>query len=236
MKKNAGLTAAVLFLTASTLTAGVLIPENIISLSGKTYIISILIIFYIISLFFASFENRKPEAREIVIIAVMSAIAIAGRSVFFFLPQFKPVTAIVIITGVCFGAEAGFLTGAVSGFVSNFFFGQGPWTPWQMLGFGLAGFFAGIIFRQGGLKKTRLNLCAYGAFATLIFYGGLVNFSTVLFTGAEITPASILSIYAAGMAFDMIHVAATVIFLFLIANVMIEKLERIKVKYGFMER
>lgn len=221
--------------TALTLTAGVVIPENIISLSGKTYIISILIIFYIIFLFFASFENRRPEAREIVIIAVMSAIAVVGRSVFFFIPQFKPVTAVVIITGVCFGAEAGFLTGAVSGFVSNFFFGQGPWTPWQMLGFGLAGFFAGAIFKQGRLKKTRINLCVYGAFATLIFYGGLVNFSTVLFTGAEVTFLSVISIYAAGIAFDMIHVAATVVFLFLIADVMIEKLERIKVKYGFMK-
>lgn len=234
MRKNIGLTAAVLLLTAATLAAGVIIPEKIISLSGKTYIISLLIIFYIIFLFFASFENRRPEAREIVIIAVMSAISVAGRSAFFFIPQFKPVIAIVIITGVCFGAEAGFLTGAVSGFVSNFFFGQGPWTPWQMLGFGLAGFFAGIIFKPGGLKKTRFNLCAYGAFATLILYGGLVNFSTVIFTGAEMTLSSVVSIYAAGVAFDMIHVAATVVFLFLIADAMTEKLERIKIKYGFM--
>ena len=83
------------------------------------------------------FEDRKPQAREVLLIAVMAAIAVVGRMAFFMLPQFKPVTAIVIITGISLGAEAGFLTGAVAGFVSNFFFGQGPWTPWQMFAFGI---------------------------------------------------------------------------------------------------
>lgn len=93
------------------------------------------------------FEDRKPQAREVLLIAVMAAIAVVGRMAFFMLPQFKPVTAIVIITGISLGAEAGFLTGAVAGFVSNFFFGQGPWTPWQMFAFGIIGFLAGLLFR-----------------------------------------------------------------------------------------
>ena len=98
------------------------------------------------------------------LIAVMAAIAVVGRMAFFMLPQFKPVTAIVIITGISLGAEAGFLTGAVAGFVSNFFFGQGPWTPWQMFAFGIIGFLAGLLFRgkREKYKKSKLILCLYG--------------------------------------------------------------------------
>ena len=98
------------------------------------YAISLLIIICAMIPFFMVFEKRKPQARELIIIATLSAIAVAGRAAFFMLPNFKPVCAIVIIAGVCFGAESGFLVGAVSGFVSNCFFGQGSHTPWQMFG------------------------------------------------------------------------------------------------------
>ena len=95
----------------------------------KYYFISLLIIFYTMVPFFMVFEKREPKARELIILAVMTAIAVAGRTAFYMVPQFKPVIAIIIITGVCFGAESGFMVGAMSGFVSNFFVGQGPWTP-----------------------------------------------------------------------------------------------------------
>ena len=94
-----------------------------------------------------AFENRKPKARELVIISSLCAIGVVGRTAFFMLPQFKPVAAIVIISGVAFGGETGFLVGAITAFVSNFFFGQGPWTPWQMFSFGIIGFLAGIMFQ-----------------------------------------------------------------------------------------
>ena len=110
-----------------------LIAFGILYLKDRSYyLISVLIIACTMIPFFMVFEKRKPQARELVVIAVLCAIAVAGRAAFFWLPQFKPVTAIVIIAGVCFGAESGFLVGAVTGFVSNFFMGQGPWTPWQM--------------------------------------------------------------------------------------------------------
>ena len=79
--------------------------------------------------FFQVFESRKPKARELVTIAVLCAIAIAGRSAFFMLPQFKPVLALVIISGVAFGGETGFLVGAVTMMVSNVLFSQGPGCP-----------------------------------------------------------------------------------------------------------
>ncbi|MDR3239078.1 MAG: ATP-binding cassette domain-containing protein, partial [Clostridiales bacterium] len=120
----------------------------------KYYFISMLIILETMLPFALVFESRKPQAREMVIIASLCAIAVAGRAAFFMLPQFKPVVALVTIAGVAFGGEAGFLVGAMTGFVSNMYFGQGPWTPWQMFSFGLIGFLAGVLFRKNLLRRN----------------------------------------------------------------------------------
>ncbi|MBU3129528.1 ECF transporter S component [Clostridium tagluense] len=201
----------------------------------KYHFISLLIIMYTIIVFFMSFENRKPQTREIIIIAVLSAIAVAGRTAFFMLPQFKPVVAIVIITGVCFGAESGFLVGAVSGFVSNFFFGQGPWTPWQMFCFGIIGFVAGILFKMGILKKTKLSLCVFGGISTFFIYGGIINIGSLLMFTSHFSLKALIATYISGFWFDMVHAIATVFFLYVISQSMIEKLERIKIKYGLID-
>ena len=155
---------------------------------------------------------------------------------FFTLPQFKPVVALVIIAGVCFGGETGFLVGAVTGFVSNFFFGQGPWTPWQMLSFGIIGFIAGILFKKGFLRKTKLSLMIFGFFATFFIYGGIINPASVIMWQNKITWEMIASAYIMGIPFDLIHSVSTVFFLWFISEPMIEKLERIKIKYGLIER
>lgn len=201
----------------------------------KYYFISILIVIYTMIPFLMVFESRKPQARELIVIAVLSAIAVAGRAAFFMLPQFKPVVAIVIIAGVCFGPESGFLVGAVSGFVSNFFFGQGPWTPWQMFCFGIIGFLAGILFKKGKLKKNRLQLCIFGGLATLFIYGGLINIAAVLMFSSKFSFEALIAAYISGIPFDLVHAAATVFFLFVISQPMIEKLDRIKIKYGLIE-
>lgn len=138
----------ILFIIPGTILFGVFFLND-----RKYYFISLLIVIYTMLPFVMVFENRKPQARELIVVAVLAAIAVAGRAAFFMLPQFKPVVAIVIIAGVCFGAESGFLVGAVTGFVSNFFFGQGPWTPGQMFCFGIIGFLAGILYKKGILKK-----------------------------------------------------------------------------------
>ncbi|MEC0226537.1 ECF transporter S component [Paenibacillus alba] len=202
----------------------------------KYYFISLLIVLYTMVPFAMVFENRKPQARELIVIAVLAAIAVAGRGAFFMLPQFKPVVAIVIIAGVCFGAEAGFLVGATAGFVSNFFFGQGPWTPWQMFCFGLIGFVAGILFQKGWLKKSKLSLCLFGGLSTLIIYGGIINLGSLLMVSTTLTWEGLLAVYISGFWFDMVHAVATMFFLFLISGPMIEKLERIKMKYGLVHK
>lgn len=189
------------------------------------------------------FEGRNPQAREILLIAVMAAIAVVGRMAFFMVPQFKPVTAIVIIAGVGLGAEAGFLTGAMAGFVSNFFFGQGPWTPWQMFSFGIIGFLAGVIFsksknRRGSRKAEWLHvfsLCIFGGLATLVIYGFLMDTSTVFMASQKLTWQAFMAVYISGFPFNVIHAVSTVIFLFFLSLPMERKLDRIKKKYGILE-
>lgn len=201
----------------------------------KYYFISMLIILETMIPFCMAFESRGPQARELVIISVLCAVAVAGRTVFFMIPQFKPVVALVIIAGVCFGGETGFLVGAVTGFVSNFFFGQGPWTPWQMFAFGIIGFMAGITFKKGFLRKTKASLCIFGGISTIVLYGGIMNPATVVLWQDKPTAEMIVSAYVMGFPFDLLHAVSTVFFLWFISEPMIEKLERIKLKYGLIE-
>lgn len=180
------------------------------------------------------FEDRRPQARELILIAVMVALAVAGRMAFFMIPQFKPVSALVIIAGVWLGPETGFLVGAMSGFVSNFFFGQGPWTPWQMLGFGCMGFVAGLMFRRAGRPSVpgTWALCAFGFAAIMFIYEPLVNTSSVLQFLGTMSWEAALAIYAAGLPFGIMHAASTVVFLALLAKPMGKKLERVQKKFG----
>ena len=201
----------------------------------KYYFISLLIILESMLPFALIFESRKPQARELVIIAVLCAIGVAGRVAFFMLPQFKPVVAVVIIAGVAFGGEAGFLVGAVTGFVSNMFFGQGPLTPWQMFAFGIIGFLAGILFRKGLLLRSRTALCVYGGLATFLIYGGIMNPAAMLTSQPNPTWEMLWPYYLQGIPFDLVHALATVVFLYIAAEPMLEKLDRIKVKYGLVE-
>ena len=152
------------------------------------------------------------------------------------LPQFKPVVALVILAGVCFGGETGFLVGAVTGFVSNFFFGQGPLTPWQMFGFGIIGFLAGICFKKGFLRKTKASLCIFGFVATLVIYGGIMNPASLIVSQSKLNREMIASSYVVGFPFDLVHALSTAFFLWFISEAMIDKLERIKLKYGLVER
>ena len=201
----------------------------------KYYFISLLIILETMIPFGFAFENRKPKARELVIISALCAIGVAGRTAFFMLPKFKPVAAIVIISGVALGGETGFLVGAITAFISNFFFGQGPWTPWQMFSFGIIGFLAGIMFQKSILRKTKTDMCVFGFLATFVIYGGIMNPASVIMWQSNININMVLSSYVMGMPFDFIHAVSTVFFLFFAAEPMLEKLERIKIKYGLIE-
>jgi len=205
-------------------------------LGGRKYlIISLLIMLEMMLPFFLVFESRKPQARELVIIAVLCAINVAGRAAFFMLPEFKPVWALTIIAGVAFGGETGFLVGAMTMLASNVLYSQGPWTPWQMFTMGLIGFLAGILFRKGLLRRSRLSLCIFGAAACIIVYGGIMNPAAAILSASELNWGVFLAYYVSGFPVDCVHAAATWIFLWFAAEPMLEKLDRIKVKYGLVE-
>ena len=204
---------------------------------GQNYLLfGLLIIFFAMVPFFMVFEGRKPKPREMMVIAVLAAIGVAGRAVFFMVPNFKPIAAIVILTGVSFGGEAGFLVGCFIIMVSNMFMGQGPWTPWQMFAYGLIGFLAGVLFQKGILKAKKLPLCIYGFLSVIFIFGGIMNPASVLMSYGRLTVASVLAFYISGLPVDLVHAASTVFFLLVLSRPLLEKLERIKHKYGLIEQ
>ena len=170
-----------------------------------------------------------------VIIAVLCALGVAGRAAFFMLPQFKPVLALTIISGVALGGETGFLVGAVTMLASNVLFSQGPWTPFQMFAMGIIGFLAGVLFRRGWLRRSRAALCVFGAIAAVVIYGGIMNPMSALLYARTLEWKVIAAYYVTGFPMDCVHAAATVFFLWVLAEPMLEKLDRIKVKYGLVE-
>ena len=229
-KSRVTVTLAVIVLSAAAIAV-----ETWLWSSRKYYLTSVIIILLAMLPFFARFEVRRPQVREIVLLAVMTAFAVAGRVAFYWAPQFKPVCAIVILTAVAFNAEAGFITGAAAGLISNMFFGQGPWTPWQMFAMGIIGWLAGVLYRKGVLRRGRLSLCIFGVICSTIVYGGIMNPASALMWSNTINWKIILSYYVTGLPVDLVRAIATFFFLWLIAEPMLEKLDRIKTKYGLAE-
>ncbi len=200
----------------------------------KYYFISTAILFTALIPFFSVFENRAVKTRELVIMAVMCAMCVIGRIAFFMVIAFKPVAALVIIAGVSLGAEAGFTVGAMGGFLSNFYFGQGPWTPWQMFCYGIIGFLSGLMYKTGLLKKHRLGLSVYGFVCIMLIYGGIMNPASVFMSMSDVDMGHIFTAYAVGIPYDLIHAVGTAIFMFFLADPIISRLERIKIKYGIL--
>jgi len=175
-------------------------------------------------LFISGFDRKQTGTRRMVISAVMTSLCVIGR----FIPVFKPITAITVITGVYIGGESGFLVGAVSAFISNFFSGQGPWTPFQMLGWGIIGLLSGMLSRP--LKKNRWLIVTFGTVMGML-YSFIVDVWTVLWGGgfsAELYLAAIVT----AIPHTVIYSVSNMIFLIILAKPFGEKLERIKLKYG----
>ena len=298
-------TASILIFTLMPATIAV----STLCFGGARYMItSLLIILYTMVPFFMIFEKRKPKAREVVLIAMMTAITVAAHLFFHVTVPIQIGTAMVIISGVALGPEAGFMVGALARFVCNFYMGQGPWSPWQMFCWGLLGFLAGLTFNKvtvknhyEGLgkeeKKSRsfqivmgpvicvlagiilayvtylivpgrdttfwgwriyafgaagllagallqrkrlpvdsLTLALFTFLTTVILYGGVMNmaamFTSAGIPGNDISFNTLRLLYISGLPYDLYHGAAAAVCMFVIGNPMIEKLERIKIKYG----
>ncbi len=229
-KRTVAATLLILLLIPLTLFVGVYYFDG-----RKYYFISLLILLECTLPFFLIFEGRKPQARELVLIAVLVALNVAGRAVFFMLPEFKPVVTMTILAGVAFGGETGFLVGAMTMLVSNMFFGQGAWTPWQMFAMGIIGWLAGVLYRKGVLRRSRISLCIFGVIASTVVYGGIMNPASALMWAHTINWNILKSYYLTGVPIDLVRAIGTFFFLWLGAEPMLEKLDRIKVKYGLAE-
>lgn len=226
--------AIVIIATPATILAGAWLGH------GSYAIVSALVALYAMIPFFVQFERRRPQARELVTLSVMIALAVASRAAFAFLPNFKPMAAIIMITGIALGPSSGFLAGAIGMLVSNFIFGQGPWTPFQMLSFGLCGFVfgwlaeKGVIRRSGWTMRQRVFISLGGFVFMLLIAGPVLDTSSLMWMVSSITPESALAIYLAGVPMNAMQGIATFITLFLIGNAILGKLSRIKTKYGMM--
>lgn len=199
------------------------------------YLISTMIILELMVPFFLRFESRRPQARELVILAVMAALATVSRIVFSFSPFLKTITGIIMITGIAFGPEAGFLTGAVSAFASNFFFSQGPWTPWQMFAYGFGGFFAGLIFHRHRQWAKPWLLAPFGFLTILFIVGPMLDTCTVFTMLTKFTRKNVLAVYAAGVMYNVNHGIGAALTLLFVSHPLLSKLDRLQTKYGILE-
>lgn len=230
MKKSSIATLVMLFL---------LIPAALYfgdRLPGKGYYLTgtLMTVFALVP-FFLSFEHRKPQARELTVIAVLCAIAVASRLAFAWIPNFKPIFAVIMIAGFAFGQESGFLVGAVSAFASNLFFGQGLYTPWQMLAFGVAGLVAGLLRKQKVLLEKPWAMGLTGFFTVFLAVGPLLDTCSVFLAANELNAKAVLGIYMAGVPVNLSQAVCTFLTLLLVGKPFLEKLDRIRVKYGMME-
>ena len=229
MKKSNIVTLLVfLLLIPATLYLGTKLPGRGYYITGTLIIVELMIPLLM------AFEGRKPQARELVVIAVMCALAIAGRVVIP-IPHFKAAYAIILLSGIAFGPEAGFMVGAVTAFASNFFYGQGPFTPWQMFGYGAGGMLAGFCFRKGWLPRKNWIMAVFGFLAVLLWVGPLLDCASVFLILPEITWSAVIATFVSGFYVNISQAICTAAILFLLGKALLEKLDRVKLKYGMME-
>lgn len=196
----------------------------------QTALLSLVVVLGCLVVFFAGFEHSRPRLRDTMPIAVLAALAAAGRILFAPVPSFKPVSAIAIIAGAAFGRRSGFLVGALAALVSNFFFGQGPWTPWQMYGWGMVGYLGGAL-AQTGLFRSKAALAGYG-FLSGPLYGVTLNLWSIVGFYHPQTLEQAAIVYAAAVPFDIVHGVATAVFLLALYPSWQRKLSRVKRKFG----
>lgn len=175
------------------------------------------------------FERKETTATELIVLAVLVAISAVGRFAFAWLPGFKPVTAITVIVAVYLGREAGFVVGSMSAVISDFYFGQGPWTPFQMFAWGLIGFLAGVLSKP--LRKSKGWLALYGAFAGVLF-SGIMDVWTALWADGSFRLNRYLAACVTALPFTVEYAVSNVLFLLFLTKPIGGKLERLQKKYG----
>ena len=205
--------------------------------SVNYYVVSVAILVLSMLPFFISFERKESAAGEISLIATLIALAVVSRAAFYLLPTVKPIAAVVVVSAVCLGAEKGYIVGAFSAFISNFIFGQGFWTPFQMAALGAVGLISGLIFSKWKPKEKTLTfkiaLSLVGFILAFAVYGAIVDWATIFMQfGNNITLAGVLTVYASGAPFSLSFGITTAVTLFLFGDVFIRKITRVTTKFG----
>ena len=204
-------------------------------MSGRWYYLtSTLMVVEVMLPFFFSFEQRKPQPRELVIIAVLCALATVARFAVP-VPHFKPNFAIIMIAGMAMGPHSGFMIGAISALASNFFAAQGPWTPWQMLAYGAAGLIAGIAFYGKPLPRNPWRLALFGFICTITVVGFLLDSCTVFTTLSVLTIPGVLAVYTQGFFINISNGICTWLTMLFFARPLLDSIARIMVKYGMTD-
>lgn len=208
-----------------------LIFIGVVFLKDRSFLlISILIASFSFIPIYLSFEAKDIPTRRLVVLATLIAISVIGRIIFAIVPGFKPVTAIVVISALYFGAEAGFFVGSFSALISNIFFGQGPWTPFQMLAWGMLGFLAGLPFLRKRLCHNRFYLSLYGVFAGVVFSLMMDIWTTISLDGT-FQWNRYIALVGLSTPFMFLYALSNVVFLLLTIGPIGNTLTRLKKKY-----
>lgn len=204
---------------------------------AQTALLMLLVVTVVLALFFAGYEAGRPALRQIMPTLVLSALAAAGRILFAAVPDFKPVSAIAIIAGATLGRRNGFMVGALAALASNFFFGQGMWSPWQMYAWGMVGYLGGVlasagVFDNRATGKPRMVILVTCGLASGALYGVIINAYGVLGFVRPFTWPGALTYVAASLPFDVIHGVATAVFLAVLYGPWTRRINRVARKYG----
>lgn len=179
--------------------------------------------------FFVRFHKKNNSSREVVTIAVMIALCVASRIIFIIVPHFKPVTALIIITSLYFGADAGFITGSFTALLSNMQYGQGPWTIFQMTSWGLIGFAAGALNKR--ILKNKFVLYMFSAISGVVF-SLIMDIYTVISVDYVFSFSRYLSYVFVSIPVMLEYVVSNAVFMLILYKPIGKKLERVKTKYG----
>lgn len=212
--------------------AGVLIWQFFRQDASNWYLPAVLLLLLSILPFLLAYERKKPSARELALLSALIALAVAGRAAFYLIPQVKPIAAVVLVAGVCLGPARGYLVGVFAAFLSNFIFGQGIWTPFQMVGLGLVGLLSGWLLQPARASGWKMALC--GFFLAAFIYGFIVDTGSVLLAVSVFSWQAVLAVYAAGLPFDLAFGASTAVFLFLFGMPFLHKLQRLNTKFAIV--
>lgn len=188
-------------------------------------LISFSVACFAVLLFLTSYERKQVGTRRTVLVSIMTALCIVGRLI----PFFKPVTALTMITAMYLGGQSGFVVGAFAALLSNFYFGQGPWTPFQMLAWGSIGLLSGALSKW--LKKSRAFLLFSGVLFGIVF-SFIMDIWTVIWYNDTFQWKLYLAALVSAIPHTVLYSVSNVVFLYFLAKPFGEKLERIKIKYG----